>query len=467
MSVVVYYCERCGRRIEIDEIEQGFVATATNGYYCQECAKELGVPIIAEERQKSATTANNSKRESKITTYKIRKEAVDEYELYGLDKKVAAPHKRRPPRKKSSPLPIALGVLGIVVVIVMLAVAVSGGSAKRTGSKRTGSSRSRTSKRVHRAPTLPKPPENLTPKEPRHPVVPEWKVKLKEILQLWDRNKDKLEAYPEICKRLRDLLNTPRLSPDASYQIQNYYDNAWVEWRSVSNRFYKDLRTKEAQCSELKEKFWGGDIPPETHPEVKEAIEQRRQVIKNALSVLGDFDDIKRRAKETLQKDSEKVSELGGIIIDLEMLASEVEDWIDDAREDDPDDPEMKGRAELLASYIDEAKELKERLRRRAEKLRKKRDELQKTAAKKPKPPDNRRNPPQQNQPPWADWDAFKQRYGHIWKERIAPNNAPELTVGQFPQQIPLVIFGAIQRQGNTHTAAQNGVGFLRLQKRL
>ncbi len=121
----------------------------------------------------------------------------------------------------------------------------------------------------------------------------------------------------------------------------------------------------------------------------------------------------------------------------------------------------MKGRAELLAPYINKAKELKERLEKRAEKLRKKRDELQKTAARNPKPPDNQQNPPQQNQPPWANWDAFKQNYGRFWKQNIVSNNAPELTVGQSPQQIPLVSLGAIQRQGNTHTAAQNGAGWI------
>ena len=101
-------------------------------------------------------------------------------------------------------------------------------------------------------------------------------------------------------------------------------------------------------------------------------------MIKNALSALGDFDDIKKRAEETLQRDSDNVSDLGGIIVDLEMLASEVRDWIDDAKENDPDNPEMKERAELLASYINKAKGLKERLEKRAEKLRKKRDELPK-----------------------------------------------------------------------------------------
>ena len=143
------------------------------------------------------------------------------------------------------------------------------------------------------------------------------------------------------------------------------------------------------------------------------------------------------------------------------MLASEVGDWIDDAKEDNPDDPEMKGRSELLASYIDAAEELKERLKKRAEELRQKRDELQKNAQPTPKPSDRQQNPPQQNQPPWANWDAFKQRYGHTWKEKIAPNNAPELTVGQFAKRIPMVILGAIQRQGNTHTAAKNGVGWI------
>jgi len=372
MSVVVYYCERCGQRIEADEIEQGLVATATNGYYCQKCAKELGVPLIA-KGGKSVTAANNSKRESKITTYKIRKQSVDEYELYGLDRKVAAPRQRRPTRKKSSSIPIALVVVGIVVVIVIVAVAASSGSTKRTPAKKRT-----TSKKVHRTPTPPKPPE--TSKHPKPPVLPKWKAELEEIVQFWDRNRDKLEAYPVVCKRLRELLNTPRLTPDAYYQIQNYYDNAWVQWRSISNKFYKDLRTKEAQCSELKEKLsvWESNIPSDTHPEVKEAIEQRRQVIKDALSALGNFDGIKKRAEETLQKDSDKVLELDSIIVDLEMLASEVSDWIENAKEDDPDNPGMKERAELLAFYINKAKGLKERLERRAEKLRKKRDELQK-----------------------------------------------------------------------------------------
>ncbi|RKY13588.1 MAG: hypothetical protein DRP63_09430 [Planctomycetota bacterium] len=176
---------------------------------------------------------------------------------------------------------------------------------------------------------------------------------------------------------------------------------------------------------------------------------------------MGDLEDIKKRTEETLQKDSDNVEELGGIIVDLEMLASEVSDWIDDAKEDEPDDPEMKGRAELLVPYISEARKLKERLEKRADKLRKKRDELEEAAQKRPKPPDKRQKPPPQNLPPWTNWDAFKRQYGNFWKQHIAPKNAQELTAGQSAQQIPLLSTGAIQKQGNTYTANQKGTGWI------
>ena len=460
MSVVVYYCERCGQRIEIDEIEQGLVATATNGYYCQKCAQELGLPLVAET--KKSATASNSKRQSKITTYKIRKQAVDEYELYGLDKKVAVPRQPHPSQKKRFALPIVLGVIGVVVAIVIVAAVVSSGPSERAKPDRRRISKT---EKVHHPPTPDKAPKTTSPAKakPKPHIVPEWKLKLKEVLRFWNKNRDKLEAYPEICRKLRDLLNTPRLAPDAYYQIQNYYDNAWVQWRSISSKLYKDLRTKEAQCSNLKEKLsvWEREIPAQTHPEVKEAIEQRRGLIKNALSAVSDLEDIKKRTEEALRRDSNDVSELGGIIIDLEMLASEVSDWIDEAKQDESDDPEVKGLAELLMPYISEAKELQERLENRADELRKKRDELEKAAEKRQKPPDKRQKPPQQNQPPWTNWNAFKQRYGGFWRQHIAPKNSPELTVGQLPPQIPLFVAGAIQKQGNTYTANQNGIGWI------
>ena len=453
MSVIVYYCERCGRRIEVDEIEQGLVAHATNGYYCHECAQELGVPLLSESKTKKAASMTNPRRESKITTYKIRDDAVDEYELYGLDRKTTvsvAPRKK----KRSSPVPVILAIVGVVVVIAVIAAAASSGGSPP--SNPTKKRQPRVRHPITRKP--PTPPKPSVPHTPRKPPTPQWQARLKEILKFWESNKENLDAYPEICRRLRNLLNTPRLPLEATDEIQDCYDNAWVKWQRLSNKYYKELRAKEAEETNLNKKLavWESDIPQNLHREVKEAIKQRKEVIESALEWLGELETLRNRAEELLKKESGEATELGGIIVDLGMLAGEVEDWLDEAQNEE--DETLKGRADLLAPFVKEAKALKQKLEQRLAQLRRKKEELEKRVERPSKPSDNK-----QNMPPWLNWEVFKQNYSRAWRQAVAPGNAPELTPGQSAQTIPFSSIGGLRREGNNHiySVPANGVGWL------
>lgn len=140
MAVVVHYCDECGIRIEPEDIQEKRALILGDKAYCPSCAEKVKaaeeakpVEILPVEDKKKPVskrkTASRVAPPRKKTTASIarrqkREKRIDEYEQ--PEEKPEGPVLP----KKKSPLPIILGVAGVIIVIIIIALAAGGGGDK-------------------------------------------------------------------------------------------------------------------------------------------------------------------------------------------------------------------------------------------------------------------------------------------------------------------------------------------------
>jgi len=269
LSVYVHYCDKCGIRIEPEDVKEGRAVLQDDGQaFCPKCAPKAKDPAKSETgekpevkkpplQRKRTTQIRPVKRKTTTSiSRRTRREKVDEYEED--DEESARPSYGA---KKKSPLPIILGVGGVIVVIIIIAIATSGSDDKPVRDKgRDGYATN------DRSDGPPPPPEyegagRKTPVRDDGPRGSQALKKYQEVLEFARINPDN---YADIVDKLETVSRSSNIDPELMSRIQistsewmGKWDNATRnDWDETSKRADRLVESEEyANAAKLWDDF--------------------------------------------------------------------------------------------------------------------------------------------------------------------------------------------------------------------
>jgi len=421
MALLVFYCERCNRRISPEEMEDEEVVKTESGYICSNCASMLNLQTIKQKKKsKSRPNQTEKKRASRITTYSIREEAVDEYQLYGLDKKAPARPIPQPVPKKSNSL-LIVGIIGLVVVVVIIIAAAGGGSSstdsfadRKTASDYSQSGAGKTAnptdttKTVERGPSIFENPwkereeptehsaESGEPEDVASSSAEEegrkpWMEEFREALEYKRNNPN---DYAGVKQRLTEIIQKyeSRIKWSERDRIISELDRWDEEWRKRAERAFQNAKKQAKEAETLDEKIRVWKEFPEKFLEVgdtKQKVEEALQLFELVKEAITAFDEALRKAEEFLKK--KDYIEAGFVL--NEWKGNYVEPF-----EGTEDEEEMLA---MLSEQLEKCEQMKERIDKEWE------EHLAKQSKREDKEPQDKEQPV--GGTPWSDWKAYKE----------------------------------------------------------
>ncbi len=330
MAVVVHYCDKCGIRIEPEDIEEKRALILGDKAYCPSCAEKVKaaeeakpVEILhVEEKKKPVSKRKTPSRvvpPRKKTTASIarRQKRVDEYE------QTEEKPEGRPLPKKKSPLPIILGVCGVIIVIIIIAIAAGGGGDKGKPEKPD------ISEKPDSGPAK-GPGPGVVVEGPTGPVGPvegpvEESKALKRLQEAMDYGIRHPEDYAKITDMLDAIMREETIGSGEFARIQRVYDDWKVRWETAAEKQWEHTSEAAGELAAKGEheegaKLW--DNFPEkfrklgTYAEDAAAEAKKLRDQKVALDVLKEIEpDIaaaqKQYTLETLAEAEEVLKRLG------------------------------------------------------------------------------------------------------------------------------------------------------------
>jgi|GEM_PF-3917874 len=445
MRVIAFYCEQCNRRISQEEIEEGNIAKTEHGYICAECAQKLKLLLEKEKSKKkqsgvspvavSSQTVeqkNGDKRESKITTYNIREEVVDEYALYGLDKKVtrAIP---QTPQKKKSPTPFILGGMGLLLLLILAIIALSSGNSSQKEYVTNPNEKSGISPEISTRGGSNEPPKTPIedpwanrqdidrpgvldhPSQQTEEKEGPWKNEFEDAMAFKRRNPD---DYAGVRDKLADILRKYGDKMDFSFRnkIETEQDKWEDEWRKKAEKAFEDARNKvkEAQTLEEKLRVWENfskrflDVG-----DTRKKIEEEKAILNSVKEAITKFPEYVKEAEEMLAKR------------DYLGAGTKIKEWLTEYVEPYEDETEENQKLlALLTKERDEANALLERINK----------EYEAYLSQARQNPEKQPTPGNEQQPsgdtPWKNWEAYKKLLEQNFARLDGDAQNPELSPG-------------------------------------
>ncbi len=351
MAVFVHYCDQCGIRIEPEDIEEGRALVSSDKAYCPACAEKVKAtqqkpaqteePVSARKPAPRATPRGIKRKTTTSLKRRPRREKrVDEYEQESREREPATIL----PQKKS-PLPLVLGVAGVLVVIVVIIAVSSGGGGKPVNTEHDEFSR------------LPGDthggyqPDPVEPVEPQYQEQPPSSAALKRYEEAFRYAENNPENYAKVVEKFESILQEETVPFALSTRIQVTISEWMSRWMEAAAR-EKEKTAKAAKELVAKDDHEGAAKLWENFPEKykklgsygedcqAEAARLRKE--KDALAALKELEgDIKAAEKkftvdeiEQLEKLLEKLCAFGRKYEEIDLVVEKLEPAVTKLREE-------------------------------------------------------------------------------------------------------------------------------------
>jgi hypothetical protein len=239
LAVVVHYCDKCGIRIEPEDIQEEKALLLGDKAFCPSCAQKVmsaeAQPVEEAKTEKPASKRRQPVRVApprKKTTASVarrpkRERRVDEYEQ--PEEKPEGP----PLPKKKSPVPLILGVCGVLVVIIIIAIAASGGG-------KPGTEKPEISEKPGGPPVSGPGPGHVVegPIGPAEGPAEESKA-LKRLEEAEDYGRRHPEDYAKVTDMLESIMREEAPSTVDAARVQRVYDDWKVRWETAAEAQWK------------------------------------------------------------------------------------------------------------------------------------------------------------------------------------------------------------------------------------
>lgn len=347
MAVVVHYCDKCGIRIEPEELDEGKAAIIEGKAFCSSCTKKLSStalrPKIVKPISKRKPPARSAPVRKKTTTAMVRRskpgDRVDEYEE---DSRPQIPA----PVKKKSALPLVLGIAGVLLVVIIIIAVSAGGSGRPERESRI--SEELPQPRGYAPPA--REPQPVKPDEPHPQPPPAVSTTQRRYEEALAYGRSHPEEYAEMVDRLEAITREESVGFRLADRIQLTISEWMGRWEQVARQEWERTTTAAQKLAENGDheaaaKLW--DSFPEkfksfgSYGEESEAEAKRLRKLKDALAALSDIEnDIKAAEKdftveqiEEAEKLLDKLCEFGGKYDDVDFVVEKLRPAVTKLRE--------------------------------------------------------------------------------------------------------------------------------------
>jgi len=282
-------CDRCKAIVEMADIASGKAISAGGMTYCTKCTK-LYMPLIKALKEKEEHVKEDAHPQKRRTpAYGMPAVTTDHY----------TEGRMQPYEKKSSLLPVIGIAAGVVLLIIIIAVAMSGGNSRPENS--------RTPARPGASPSISSPPPVTQTPSPRPSFTenPQVKIAIEKAVQFAKNNPKSFDA---IIKKYEDIERAYNLSLTQSAHVQKAMNETLEKQRHEAQETRDKLLAK---ANELEKKGnYEGAI---------KALKEYPDSLKSALEC---WNEIRARI-ETLEKDAEAKPAYEELVKEVEGLKKE------------------------------------------------------------------------------------------------------------------------------------------------